>query len=934
MWTERSKELEVPQGEQDTAPRARHGGSDVQRATCRDHGTPSGRTQGSVGVCATRRALATLIASAAVCAASVGSNALAAVDSAPQIDKGTTTSGDTEAVLRGGVDPGGEDTSYHFEYGVTTAYGKSTPVVMLEGGSTFVPVAQQITGLAQNQIYHYRLVANNAFGETIGPDRTVTTGPALFENRKYELVTPPQKFGSDIMRDSGRTRIAADGNAIFFPARVGFGDVRGTGIATEFIAKRDPHLGWQTHAVTPFQQPQGLESIVRDGIDPRYMGEFSPKLDVGVFFSNRQLTVEPVHPGIPSLYLRRDLTTPGAGTYQLLTPTGSLAFAGPAAYAPWFAGASSDFTHILFSSVYALTPEVPSQPVECFDFTSPLFPCRDHLYEWIEGQGIRFVGTLPDAEGGGAAPGSIAGHGSTFSTYMPHVMSTDGSRVMFTVPSAAGERMGRLYMRENGSTTIRINASERSSPDPERPAMYWDASEDGSVVYFMTLEQLTDDDTDNLVDLYRWTYEPAPDGSHLALVSVDHQPADVPHHVESVVGISADGSYVYFTGFSQLVAGAPPRSAGGETLLFVWHEGTVDFVGAIARIFDLADPGGWSVSTFNKARVTPDGKHFLFTSRARTGLTGYDNGSAPDCPAQDESAGCDEVYIYSVGDEVGGGSLVCASCRPDGERARADASIMQAVNGATSSALPHVMSDDARIVFFTTGEALVPADENGLTKDVYAYDLQTGELDLLSSGRSSSHSYFVGTTGSGRDAFFLTRERLDTLDVDNSYDLYDARVGGGFPKVEPPSRCVAERCRGSVGPAPLSPFMGGSAVLDGASRTGGLAATLRVRSLTAEQLRRFVRGAPVILHVRVSHAGRIRASVRVRLRGRSRTVAKAGARAPRAGRVSLKLALARKTLGRLEGLETRRAVLVVQYRTTDARKKQALFHLRLAGNGA
>jgi predicted lipoprotein with Yx(FWY)xxD motif len=68
-------------------------------------------------------------------------------------------------------------TTYHFEYGTTTAYGTSVPVPDAEAGSGLsTQVAQQISGLAANTTYHYRLVSTNSVeGTGASEDRTFLT---------------------------------------------------------------------------------------------------------------------------------------------------------------------------------------------------------------------------------------------------------------------------------------------------------------------------------------------------------------------------------------------------------------------------------------------------------------------------------------------------------------------------------------------------------------------------------------------------------------------------------------------------------------------------------------------------------------------------------------------------------------------------------------
>ena len=84
------------------------------------------------------------------------------------------------ATLNGTVNPAGSETSYHFEYGTTTAYGTSVPVSAAAVGSdsTVHSVSQAISGLSPGSTYHYRIVATNDNGTTDGADMTFTTTAA------------------------------------------------------------------------------------------------------------------------------------------------------------------------------------------------------------------------------------------------------------------------------------------------------------------------------------------------------------------------------------------------------------------------------------------------------------------------------------------------------------------------------------------------------------------------------------------------------------------------------------------------------------------------------------------------------------------------------------------------------------------------------------
>lgn len=84
----------------------------------------------------------------------------------------------TSAVLNGTVNPHGQQTTYFFQYGTSTAYGLQTAGASAGSGSSNVAVHAFIGDLTPNSTYHYRLVATSAGGTTYGGDRTVTVGHA------------------------------------------------------------------------------------------------------------------------------------------------------------------------------------------------------------------------------------------------------------------------------------------------------------------------------------------------------------------------------------------------------------------------------------------------------------------------------------------------------------------------------------------------------------------------------------------------------------------------------------------------------------------------------------------------------------------------------------------------------------------------------------
>jgi hypothetical protein len=77
------------------------------------------------------------------------------------------------ATLNGTVNPNGDSTTYKFEYGHTTAYGKSTTVTSAGGGSTPVAVKAVVGGLEPGTTYHFRVSATNGWGTALSADMTL-----------------------------------------------------------------------------------------------------------------------------------------------------------------------------------------------------------------------------------------------------------------------------------------------------------------------------------------------------------------------------------------------------------------------------------------------------------------------------------------------------------------------------------------------------------------------------------------------------------------------------------------------------------------------------------------------------------------------------------------------------------------------------------------
>jgi phosphodiesterase/alkaline phosphatase D-like protein len=144
-----------------------------------------------------RRILKVLVAVVAV-AALIPAAAEAA--SSPTVVTGAASSlTNTSAVLNGAVNPNRSGTTYQFQYGLTNAYGLSTTSHSAGSGTKAKSVTGTVTGLLPGTVYHYRVVAINRDGGTLGADRAfrttghplpgVSTGPSVGVGTSVATVT-------------------------------------------------------------------------------------------------------------------------------------------------------------------------------------------------------------------------------------------------------------------------------------------------------------------------------------------------------------------------------------------------------------------------------------------------------------------------------------------------------------------------------------------------------------------------------------------------------------------------------------------------------------------------------------------------------------------------------------------------------------------------
>jgi hypothetical protein len=771
---------------------------------------------------------------------------------------------DTSARLAGTIDPKNSNTAYVFEYGTTVALGSSTGPLAVGGGVTPITVSQQIGGLTPNTTYFVRLSATNAFGTTKSEEATFTTRSTplpLPEHRAWEMVTPQDKNYTDPnhgILTPDHMGISTTGDAIGFCSSALFGEPAGQiySFCAPYVTRRTS-AGWKTS--NPFPPtcryaPGDLnpdESLYGEGGERVY-----PSADYSRFVvkitESESCSIPPLDPAAPlvhgsvssNLYRQSQEATPFS--YDLLNPRSG---AERSDEAQNFIGGSESFSHVVFTSQENNQTDPPDSP--------PPGNFRK-IYQWEEeGQDgcgeSRGCVTLVSKDtdnvpfsSPSSPPANIDGL-----LHFPGMISRDGSRIFFQNPTTGGGGVDsactnpgcELYMRAESSTTYDVSASECTAPnDCGEPASKADAfvaaTPSGEVALFGSCARLTDESNsegpctspvftvaagvkaENGSKLYRWDLNSAP-GHRLIDLTADHEPSDGSQpQFRGLVGMSEDGDTIYFVTEGQIMAGKP-TSAVEKLYRWRWNEGSpeVDYLGPYQTIGIFGHAQDWNV-THHQQTVTPDGKYILIYSALRLN------------PAADSDSDID-AYRWNESD-----SWVCVSCQDPAAPSTGDVSLdfrLQlekepfAVMASDESSV--FMTDDGQHIFFATPDALVPQDVNGQAscepvvingstgqsvpscQDIYEW--HDGTVDLISSGTGNEPARLISATHDGRDVFFLTRQRLVGWDLDLNNDVYDARIGGGFPEpAAQPTACEGESCRGA-GTKPTASAGAGTAVFQG-----------------------------------------------------------------------------------------------------------------------
>jgi hypothetical protein len=673
----------------------------------------------------------------------------------------------TGAGLWAEISPNGLAGSYHFEYITQTAYEANLSAIPPKvgfAGALKAPLSgsaplgtnsieqpnQHVGGLSAITTYRYRVVASNSSGTTVGPERSFTTQESapvfrLPDARAWELVSPVDK----------------DGGAIEAPGTIfGGGDFQAAAQGSSFAYSSATAFSGAVGAPPVSQYLSGRTS---SGWATQNV---SPPLDSASYGEKPN--------GAPYRLFGESLAgavlfggDPCRGVAGCPEPSAPIAGSGaPPSYPELYlrdnaTGAYQALISQAELSHSAVTPEhfkaalVAVTPDLTHLVISSCAALTSNATEVSAGAGQcnEAEQNLYEWSGGALTllnllPGDTTGTPGARIAASLGAISADGSRAYFTMLED-----GALYLRDGAQTKLLPETVGGG-------ASFQAASTSGQLAYFTH-------------------------GSHLYRYSAgSEESTDISPNggVAGVLGISTDGSVAYFQ-----------DAAGLER----WQEGATTTVAAGAN---AALASNFHPAT-GAARVSGDGSYLAFLSAKE--LTDYEND------------GLSEAYLYGPLGKGAEPELICVSCNPTGERPEGAAEIAGApANG--SEALPYrprALAGDGKRLFFESSDDLNLQDTNE-RPDVYQWEA-TGEgdctrapgcINLISSGRSPEGATFLDASADGQDAYFLTDGSLVSADP-GSIDVYDAKVGGGFPEAIKPIPCEADACQ-ALPPTPEDPTPG------------------------------------------------------------------------------------------------------------------------------
>jgi hypothetical protein len=653
----------------------------------------------------------------------------------------TQTVGPELVTLKAELNPNGQFSSYTIHIGKDTTYSTGSSQGTLAVGNEFVDTEITLPNLQPNTTYHYQFVGENGYGETKTLDQTFTTERSAGEERAAEdcpntnLREENNSLGlpdcrayeqvSAVHKEGGQAfpliYFAPGGERAIYVVNGDLAGAAANEIAIYYLAQRS-ESGWSTTApirrlANTDYQPGSGDSL-----------NLSAELDRWTYTQRHGLNFE--HQDSSSVFLSMGFVD-GAFVPQA-TPTFSEPEGGSVSVP--VRGQSQDLsTEFILTSQRLL--ESDPRPSDNWSWASRIYEMTD-----VGGSNptLKLIAETPLGLHDESCQLSnfVNGPGGNTGGQGVAMSSSDASTVVYTAPVEviAGQPCGKegktanqfgLYARVNGAAPIQINQplpSSCHSPSPCASSslispLYDGISQDGTRIWFETPQPLVDSDNDDSNDVYMARLA---NGEVAELVQASAGEATPSHPTpgkdaevgeegvngypnHGVARVSRDGTRVAYESMHVLTTdeNALQQSAvKGANNLYIYDvlSNQTKFVTELCS--------GIEFSGSDRANRSGPGSYYEVSDKnavhdgdcPRKSVANFENLIGYGGPCGNNDA---QMWIYDC-------------------------------NGGQA-----LFSDNGRYFFFTSWGRLTPDDTDDV-KDLYRFDVQTGDLIRLSVGRNGN----------------------------------------------------------------------------------------------------------------------------------------------------------------------------------------------------
>lgn len=761
----------------------------------------------------------------------------------------------TGADLHAQIDPEGFATTYHFEYGTTSAYGQVDPVpdgTIGEELSLGHPVTVHLANLTEGSVYHFRVLATNRWGTTASADQTFnfypppcpnaairqqTNSARLPDCRAYELASPTDAGGAILIPSGPNTGYASSPSRLTFVGRLGAvpgsgsppngaartGDLYAATRTTSGWVSRyiglpadqascvgGPPVSWKTHQYEVLTTPTMDRFLDWDHGGPGVcnsgeLGEDKNTVDLpsnAPYLWNAE--------GQALGHFPSNLSALSGAGAALECPQDSLDFLNPVCTS--VSTASADLNHIVFSSQnFALAAGgLTTAPGSAYD----------------DDVATGAISLISKTESGGPIPGGP----SQVIRFLG--LSDDGSHILMAagpVPLCGLEGCSGSGPAPLGPTRLYMRVDDESSYDiaPGHAVTYVGMTSDGATVFFTSEEQLNGEDHDTSTDLYMWSEAGQKEGKPLTLISKgDNEgnpgepgntdacsPALIPTSNNegsfvgeeapwtSKCGVSLFSNFAFEAtlGFSLGSYADLPLGQGGNghsDNLIASANGDIYFYSPEQLDGEKGTNGQENLYVFRDGRTQyvttlSPGRFCVVPPNTRTGFG--------------EVCTAGPLARLQVAPDDSHAAFVTASRLTSYENAghlemytyepATEKLLCVSCNPDGEPPTHDVLASADGLFMSNDGRAFFSTVDSLVPQDTNeasdVYEFVDGRPQLISSGTGSG-SYLDGVSADGTDAYFFTDDDLIPGDRNgNQRKFYDARSDGGFPVLPGPPPCAA-----------------------------------------------------------------------------------------------------------------------------------------------